>query len=586
MKNHPLRRKKTAYNTYDFEPTGNPAEDTPDWEGLVAAINSYTPVGKAAEVRIRDNAQSMIVDTANSTPDTSEFLRGCWISGETKNSRIQFNNGYLINWGRYGNPVRSSDTYSWFTRGTMDAMPAFSSRVMNPTISLAKGDYVVVSSTDNITSVAAHTAGGSQRSAELHRVNHQDGGGWILDGDVIDPLTNGREICKVEMLRGSGISNLTIGSNSVENNDIVNATDVPAKGCFNIQRCHGFVMTNVQADETGCGDVSMSLCADSRIEGYNGTWQFDNRRNYAVVIGLCNAVVFQDSTWHNTRHMVTSAGLQGSASNIRYGVNRGCKAINLHQYISGDQLDTAFSGMDLHAETWGFEFRNCHIYNSMYWVFPGEALTEEFIGFSTRSRNTRFINCYIHSAMHQAAAAAESYYGQPASGFRIMGNDALISGCHQDRGWRGVIIQADLTDTSFIPQRTKIERCTFENISAAVVYMTNVTSNGLEFLHNTVRSSGAYYTPAGSPEFNSAILRVRNGTGHKIRFNDLDKASNNYTLDCNTLTESDIDFKANSCKGYGSGKIGIRGDSGDPKGVPIASAATFNTAVASKNFTD
>ncbi len=586
-RNHPLPAKNVFHNTYEFPATGNPAEDTPKWEALATAVNTYTPAGKASKIIIRDNAQSLVVDTANSTADTSEFTRGCWITGETKNSRIQFNNGYMINWGRYGNAIDPAATYSWFTRGTMDAMPAFSSRVNNSSITLAKGDYVLVWSTDNISGLATHVSGGNQRAAELHRVNHQDGGGWILDGDVVDPLTNGRGICKIEMLRGSGISNLTIGSNSVENNDIVLATDVPAKGCFNIQRCHGFVMTDVQADDTGCGDVTMSLCADSRVEGYNGLWQFNNRRNYAFVFGVGNNNVFQDSTWHNSRHMVTSAGIQDpSASNTRYGTSRGCKCINLHQYVSGDQLDTAFSGMDLHAETYGFEFFNCHVYNSMYWVYPGEALTEEFFAFSTRSRHTRYINCFVHSAMHQASAAAESYYGQPANGWRIMGSDAYISNCFQDRGWRGVIIQADLTDTAFHPQRTKIEKSTFENVTAAVVYMTNITSNGMEFLHNTVRNSGAYYTPSGSPEFNSAIIRVRNGSGHKIRFNDLDKSSNNYALDCNTLTESDIDFKANSCKGYGSGKIGIRGDTGDPKSVSIGSAATFNTAVASKNFTD
>lgn len=183
--------------------------------------------------------------------------------------------------------------------------------------------------------------------------------------------------------------------------------------------------------------------------------------------------------------------------------------------------------------------------------------------------------------------AAEKYYGQPASGFRIMANDAYIANCTQDRGWRGVLIQADLSDTSFEPQRTKIEKCTFENISGPIVYVTAITSNGIEVLYTTARNCGAYYVPSpGSPEFNSALLRIRSGTGHKIRFNNLDKGSNNYALDCDTLTESNIDFKYNSVRGYGSGKIGIRGDSGDPKSVSIASAATFNTAVASKNSTD
>lgn len=590
MKNFPLSYRVKKHNTYEFPPSGNPAEDTPKWEKLVDAVNAYTPAGKYSDVIIRDNANSMVVAAGNTTRPvgpTSEFLKGAWVKGETKNSRIQFNDGYLINWGRYGNPINPADTYPWFARGTMSAMTAFSSRVMGSTVTLAKGDYVVVWSTDAVSGVPAHTAGGTQRSAQLLRVNHQDGGGWILDGDVIDPLTTTPSICKVEMLRGCGISDLTIGSNSVENNDIVNATAVPAKGCFNVQRCHGFVMTNVQADDTGCGDVTLHLCADSSIEGYNGTWQFNNRRNYAVVFGLSHNCVFRDSTWHNTRHMITSAGLaHPGSSTIRYGASTGGKAINLHQWVSGDQLDTAFSGMDLHAETYGFEFQDCHIHNSMYWAFPGEAGTEEFYGFSTRSRNTRFINCYVHSAMHQASAAAESYYGQPATGFRIMGNDAYLKGCFQDRGWRGVLIQADLTDTAFHPQRTKIEGCTFENIAGPIVYMTNITSNGVEMLYNTARNCGAYYVPAGSPEFNSAIIRIRNGSSHKIRFNNLDKAASNYALDCNALTESNIDFKGNSCKGYGSGKIGIRGDSGDPKGVSIGSAATFNTAVAAKNYTD
>lgn len=583
MKNHPLPTKVQKYNTYNFDPTGDPSVDTPAWESLVSAVNTYTPTNKASEIVIRDNAQSMVVDTANSTPDTSEFLKGCWVRGETKNSRIQYNNGYIINWGRYGNPIRVTDAYSWFTRGTIAAMPAFTSRLSSSSITLAKGDYVLVWSTDNISGVAAHHGNsGFQRAAELHRVDHQDGGGWIIDCDVVDPLTTTPSICKIDMLRGCGMSDLTFGSNGVDE-DGISIDLLDQKSCVNVQRCHGFRAENIQADDTGCGGFDLQLCADSEVAGYNGVWQFNNRRIYAVTIGVCTNVVYRDSVWHNTRHMITSFGLQVTGGdNIRYGTARGCKGVNLYQYISGDAIDTAFAGMDLHAESWGFELQDCHVYNSMYYDGGAEAC----FAYSTRARNTRFVNCYTHSAMTQQSSG-EGYYGQVHTGWRIMANDAQLTNCHQDRGWVGVLIQPDTVNTSFIPQRTKIDKCIFENITGDVIHMqSSIASNGIEMNHSTIRNCANRYNPGGDPEWRGAPIRILGGTGHKIRYNNIDKGSNYYAIDCNTLTESDIDFKYNSVRGYGSGKIGIRGDTGDPKSISIGSAATFNTAVAAKNSTD
>lgn len=586
--NFPVSSNISNYNTYDFYPTGDPADDTPAWEALVAAINTNVPTGKSCQIRIRDNGYSATLSTLYSTPDTSEFLKGCWIRGETKNSRIQFNDGYIINWGRYGNPIRLTDAYSWFTRGTISATQAFASRIIPSGVTLAMGDYVLVWSDDNISGVAAHHGNsGYQRSAELHRVNHQDGGGWVLDCDIIDSLTTNPRVCKIDMLRNCGISDLTFGSNQVDD-DVTEITSLPQISCVNVQRCHGFVAENIQVDDSGCGGFDLQLCADSRVAGYNGVRQFNNRRTYAVTIGVCTNVVYQDSVWHNTRHMITSAGLQVTAGdNIRYGTARGCKGINLHQYVSGDAIDTAFAGMDLHAESWGFELNNCHVHNSMYW----DGGAEQFFAFSTRARNTRFINCYHHSGMTQTVPGGgtwyESYYGQVDVGWRIMANDAQITGCHQDRGWMGVLIQADTVNTSFIPQRTKIQSSTFENITGSVIHMdTAIASNGIEMHHSTVRNCGARYNPGGSPEFRGALIRVLGGSGHKFRYNNLDKGNNIYTLDVDTLTSSDLDFAYNSCKGYGSGKLGVRGDTGDPKSVSTTSGPSINSAFDQSNSID
>lgn len=588
-RNFPLSYRVRRHNTYPFSPTGDPTVDTPAWEALVTAVNNYTPTGKSSEIVIRDNAQSMVLDTANSPTDTSEFLKGCMVSGETRNSRIQYNNGYIINWGRYGNPIRVTDAYSWFTRGTMTAMPAFSSRIQSPTISLAKGDWVLVWSTDNLSGVAPHHSGGQQRSAELHRVNHQDGGGWILDGFVVDPLTTTPSICKIDMLRGCGMRNLTFGSNGVD--DIL---DTSQKSCVYLSRCHQAEIEDIYADDTGCGAISLQLCSDSRISNFSGTWQFNNRFTYAVTFGVLNNCVYQDSVWHGTRHILTSNGLQVTdGDGIRYGTARNCAGRNLDNHVAGDQFDFAFASCDLHAESWEFEFDTCRVTTSMYW----DGLTEEFFAYSTRARRTRFKNCAFTSCITQGAQvddagskppgryAYEKFYGQPANGIRVMGNDCQIINFQQNGGWRGALIQNDTVSTSFAPQRTVIKGGTFENVTGGVIYNTS-TSDGIELLDTTIKNCGQYYTPSGSPAFHGSVVRLSGGTGHKIRRNDIDKGQNGYFLYAGTCAASDLSVQNNSLLGYGSGKAGIYGATGGPHGVPTANGDSINTAVAAKNNVD
>lgn len=687
-RNHPLPTKNVYYNSYAYEPEGDPALDTPKWEALVAAVNSYTPVNKSSKIIIRDNAKSMILSSLNSTADTSEFLKGCFVEGETPSSRIQYNDGYIINWGRYGNPIRTSDTYSWFTCGTMSAMPRWSSLVSGSSITLAKGDYVLVWSDDDIPfeEVAPHDVGafrwsvsmtgtggtytlnvngnttaainwnddiatvtskvqaaagtgptgaqnalvsgstgasyvlsmsgalakpspaktltagtgsltggtvtitqvaiGKQRPAQLHRVNHEDAGGWVLDGFLVDPLTTNPKICKIDMLRGCGMRNLTFGSNGVDTSD----PNAPQLSCVSIQRCHNFVMEDVFVDDTGSGAVNVQLCGDSVINNFSGVWQFNNRRTYAVTIGVCHNVIYQDSVWHNTRHIITSNGLQVTAGDgIRYGTAIGCAGRNLTNYISGDVLDTAFASMDLHAESWGFELEDCRVYNTMHW----DGGAEECFGFSTRARNTRLINCRFFSAMTQTVPVGptwfEGYYGSVATGLRLMGNDCYVKNFYQDRGWRGIWIRPEITSTGFAPQRAKIEGGTFENITGPAIYQQESDTdecNGIEVLYNTFRNCGARYFPAGSPSWPGAAIRLRRGTGHKVRFNNIDKTNNYYTMDLDTRAITDCDVYGNVMRGYGSGRMGLRGDAGDPKSDVTTSGPAFHTAYASKNYVD
>lgn len=684
--NFPSNARTYLYNTYDLYPEGDVTADTTQWVALVNAINANVPAGKTCQIRIRDNAKSLKLSTAVDTDGSQSFDRGVMIFGETMSSRIEFTDGYNINFGGYYNPIDLSATMpADIVRGTMSAMPARTNRILSPNISLSRGDWVLVWSYDDIplTEVAPHIppankwpitmtgtggtytvtingstsasiayndsigtiqtklegisgvgsgnvlAGGTpgfyyitmagtlsvptntisvsssltggtvtigtdirgrQRSAELHRVEYDKGSDYVLDGFVVDPLTTSAQLAKIGMLRNSGFRNLTIGSTGVTDanfNDHINY--------LSVQRCLGFVMEDVRVDETGAGGTIFQLCADSYINNYSGTYHFNNHRNYAVVMAVCNNVVYQDSVWHNTRHIISTGGMQKSSENIRYGTPRNCAARRLDAHVSGNNFNnanSAFSSMDLHAEGWGFLLENCRVFLNLY--YDGTGGEESGHGFSTRARNTHFKNCHVYSNISQLQPGSPSqwsgWYKNVDKAFRIMANDALIEGAYVDGCWRGVWIREDIESIAFKPQRTRIRRSIFKDVSGPIVQADVSGINGVEVYDNEAINSAHYYA-TGDPNIPSALIILRVGTGHKVRRNYLERYNNNYSFYCGDRVATDVEIRENFLLGYtshfggGANKIGIRGDAGDPNSANEATAASFQSAYSALNIT-
>lgn len=589
MANWPLNARSTNYNTYDLKPTGVAADDTAAWISLIAAINANVPAGKSCRIRVRDNGQSFKLSTSVDPAGSQWLLRGCHIYGETNNARIEFTGGYQINWGGYTNPTDMSATMpSYVTRGTMSAMPARTSRALAPNISLSRGDWVLLWSTDDLTDVAPHISGGSQRAAELHRVEYATGSDYVLDGFVVDALTTNPRIAKIQMLPNCGFSNLTVGSTEVTVDD----DNAPQNSFLSVQRCLGFRMEDVRTDETGSGAATFQMCADGLISNFSGTYQYNNARNYAVLFQVVNGMAYQDSIWHNSRHVATTGGMQKVGENIRYGTGRNIVVRNVDQHISGDAYSNAWGGFDFHAEGWGIEVDRCRCFGAMYHTLAGDE--EACYGFSTRARNTRFTRCEMISNMSQTSPGGgtpwRTWYKNTDRGFRVMAHDCTIEDCLVDGVWQAVWVREEITSTSFKPDRTIVRNCTFKNVSGPVLYCIATGCDNIKFYDNYVQDCSGYYA-TGSPTLPGAMIVLTAGTGHQIRRNYLDRVNNDYTLWASSLTPSEIEFRENWCLGYtarftsGTNKIGVRGDTGDPNSASETSGPSFQSTYSALNFT-
>lgn len=435
-------------------------------------------------------------------------------------------------------------------------------------------------------SVGAETFG-LQRAGELHRVEYATGSDYVLDGFTVDPLTTTPRIAKIQMLRNCGLRNITIGSS-----EVTNSAETNHSTWLWAHRCLGFRMEDVRVDETGTGSTWFQLCADSQINNFSGTYLVNNHRNYAVVTGLCNNFTFQDSIWHNTRHVFTTVGMAVTGSKTRYGTPRNIVVRNVDQHVSGDPFGNGYAGFDPHAEGWGIEFDRCRAFGAMYYTPAGGQ--EEFYAFSTRARNTKFTRCSAISNMSQTSPGGgtpwRSWYKNTDRGFRIMANDTVIDACLVDGVWQGVQVMKELTSPAFRPKRTIVRNTDFRNISGPVLRCIDSGCDKIDFFKNEVRDCSGYYA-TGNPVLPGAMIVLTAGTGHRIRSNLLDRGNNDYTGWYGNLLPTDVEFRENYCLGYtarftsGTDKIGVRGDTGDPNSYSETSAPSFQSTYAALNYT-
>jgi len=581
---------------YRITPTGNTAADTVAFESLLVAI----PV-TGGVIEIADNGVSLILSTPNSVavnsngivinanyPGKVNIFKPLFIVGETTKSRLQLNAGYTLCWG-------GSDAW-WtqaaapnLTHGTWNGTAAGGTQVSGSTVPLGRGNWVLVYANDSIPEVSPHITGGTQRPASLHRVeyvyatnaNNVTTMHAVIDGHMPDAMTSTPRVIKIDMLKNCGLANLTVGSNVTP--DL--STGLPGETvtqAFRVFGTYGFRVEDVYVDDTSVGELNVNASADVVISNYSGLSVARSSVDYGVVAQAVNGLTFQDSFWHNARHVFTTGGSQSTGTTYRYGTPLAVTVRNVTCYHGGNNAGSPLSAFDCHPEGYGVTFQGCR-------VFAGGRHISQ--GFSTRARRTTFRDCEFTSGTTPTFAAGPAK--NENKGFVISGSRSLIDGCRVQGSWQGVVYT---TQQENVFQHDHICRNTvFDGVTSNPIYgidpINNITVERCHMLNSATQYNGDEQSPQPNPAVMGALINLRGGTGHRVYGNVLDRGTNTYSLAVGALTTSDLIFEGNHVRGYtatyssGANKIGVRGDTGDPKGVSTASGPGFQSTYAARNYT-
>lgn len=511
-------------------------------------------------------------------------------------SVIETSNNFTLNFGSFAHPTDTDNP------ATMSAIAAGGNTFTSPSASIAAGDWVLIWSDDEVPNVSPHLD--IQYPAELHRVARiKDVSGtdtYVLSDPVRDAFTTRPKIEVVPLTRGVGVADVRLQS-----------TDQPANTAwtsFQFQRCLSPRVERLFTEESGCGDLQFNYCADVQVNDFSGLQQGANSNDvYGVVAGTCNGVLFQDSTWHETRHLFTTFGAKrtaaswavgqtilsinvwrtsagklyratttgttgatapthtsGTASDggvawqyvcntsssegIRFGGPLNAVVKNVTGYCGTSDQDEGMVIFDTHPEGHGVLFDTCR-------TFSGGVSGIVTYGFSSRSRHTELRRCEVHAKENGAV------YGFYSSGYGSSVRDSLFRNT-----WYGVRAQArdalSCRGSEFV-----------DNFGNAFRIQAG---NDHEFDGNVVSGGCAQ---ASTDE---TFIKVIAGTGHKIMRNQLYKGTNTWSVSVDQAPSGTwrdhVDFRHNYVEGYGSGAIGS--DTGTTPG------ASMETEYASHNFTD
>lgn len=577
---------------YRIEPTGNPVTDTPAFEKLLMALPMTGGV-----IEIADNGQTLQLNQSSTASVNSNGIiiyagtapvpTAVWVNkplfivGESQSSRIALTS-YVICFG--GNPTWwVSSAAANLTHGTFASAQALATQITGSTVPLTRGDWVLLWADDAIADVNPHNAGGSQRPASLHRIEYSYTTGdpattyQVIDGHLPDTLSVSPKITKIAMLRNCGIANLTLSSTLAP--DLGSGSVTQSLRVFG---CVGFRMENVLVDDSSAGQVAFDACADTVVSNYSGLSAPRNAVDYAMVIQTVNGLTYQDSFWHNTRHVVTTGGSQPTGTLVRYGTPLGVTVRNVTNYQAGNSIGSGLTAFDTHSEGLDVLFEGCRVFGG------GRHITQ---GFSARARRTMFRNCQFISGTTPTYAAGPAK--NENKGFMISCSRSVIDNCTVRGAWRGVwytTVQAGYYQDTHLCRNT-----VFENVTSNPIYavepMDGITVSGCTAINCATQYNGDEQTPQPNPIVMGAIVNLRNGTGHKVVGNQFERAANTYSLAAGNLTPSDIVFEANHVRGYtatyssGTNKIGVRGDAGDPKGVSTTSGPAFQSTYSAGNYT-
>lgn len=617
-KNVPTKSRVTG-NDYTFHGSGDASIDTVSWGKLVDVIQQQN---KPATITIADRVQPTVLDAA-----ISGFANGktcnqsLIIRGETRHARLRLENGFQLGYGGYSNqfiPTQTPDP-AYITRGAFNGCAARVHEVVvddaawlqavNAGAGPLPGDMISLSSLDTLPGCDPHLPGGQNCPGEIHRVARVVASTFsglprltiTLSTRVEDAMTTSPVLCHIRSIKNCGIENITLDTTYTGNVGHNQTTFLSAR------RCDGFFMENIYAEKMPGTPVFFN-CLDVNVNGIKSGGVIDPLGDYGLAIGPVNGFFVSECSWYHARHVFTTGGQTltesgytsaGTWSNsTAYVANQWvsytpagasvpskylCITPNTGQQPNTSptywfQLDrvwgtpqngivkacrafvpgsgsTSWVGFDTHSSGTGIVFIDCEVTSTVSGF--------NAIGFSSRSRATRFERCKVKGASSQWTI-----------GFHLRGADNECRECVGDTLNEGVRIDAGVHGGVY--HGRKIHDCQWNRVFSSAVRVTA----GINDVHVSANKCASVASGNASPLVRSAIT-FQGGTGHIVRGNHLDKQSsggNLYSVDSKALTPSDVKIHGNYCSGYGAGVAGLLSDT--------AAGAAFESAYASKNYTD
>lgn len=394
-----------------------------------------------------------------------------------------------------------------------------------------EGDWVLLWSSNDITGVEPHTAGGTQSPMELHQVQEYDSAAqraYFAD-PITDILSVSGNLGVMNMDENVEVENLTFNQNT---------TQYDFQNSLYFRNINGVKVRNIHMRRGGVGAIFATFCTNVDISEiqYDGTYANDNV--YGVVAGVVNGFTFRDSTVYGTRHAFTTTA--GSSTGIkRYGTPLKCVIDNVRVYvpskISSSNVKTTRIGLDTHAEGYGVTFQNCHVF------VQGDTSN---IGISFRSRNVRIKNCQVHGSYSNDT-------GNGAIGVVIGGSNAIVENCIFSNLWFAV--RPNYVYTVGSVKNAFINNCTFNKCTSYAILMTDGSGHTI---------NNCIFKECGSLLNRSCIEFTTNvGNGHRITNCTFIKDNCNVAINQLNKTPSDIKVLGNNFIGFSyptsSGPLGF-----------------------------
>lgn len=549
--------KRTRTNVYRLAPTGDAETDTTNLTRIYQALPS-----SGGQVVVLDNALPLVLD--------SQFAGGIgadkpwFIRGETRNAVIEKRGTYVLNWGGYESaPAAVVNTAAAPTNNSLgvfefSGLARHESKFQSPLVSLAKGDWVCLIADDPTSGQDPHGGIGTEnRPMEVHRVAYVSGSDVVLSSPVREAMTINPRLQKLSMIPNCGLADLTLRSN------IQTAGSSTRTATLNIDKTLGFRIENVITDESGFGDLVIDRSADVVFNNFSGYSQPNPHIDYGVVAVTVNGFSWNDSYWKECRHVFTTSGT-GVAAGHRYGGIRGAKLNNIVASCGGDVYGNSYIVFDCHAEGSDIEFNGCEVH---------AASQQIMYGFSTRARATRFNNCKFFGGKNSSTSGLQNTY----IAFLLGSEGNEINDCRIEDTWIGISASGSNWG------KNSVTKSKFIRAASTAIYSPSSGADEWSVIGSEFEGCGTYDN-AGTPLIPKTIMEITGGTGHVIRDNRMDKGSNDYAFHFDNLLPTDLELRGNYVRGYGSGKMGVRGDTGDPNSYSNTSGASINTEFAAENY--